>query len=205
MPEYTFLNRPAAKSLYDALITEDPFYITLEQATGKDAAAAREAMIKYMDYSMTEAQNHGDLRLTEDQESGAAIWSIPLVPDRAAALSYNKKQFLAAHLGEKALAAYSDIVEFMDQQSKGVIAGNTWYLSILGITPESQGKGLGGALVRPVLETTDALGVSAYIESFTPSNFGFYEHLGFKTVKTAFEPVTGSEYAIMVHDPARGA
>ena len=198
MPPYTYLNRPAAQALYEALITEDPFYMTIEQAIAKNPATARKAMVRYMDFSMAEAKNHGDLRLTPDGESGAAVWSIPLVPDRAARLAWDKKQFLTDHLGKKALATYSDIVDFMSKNTRGVIPSNAWYLSILGVAPEAQGKGLGGALVRPVLETTDALGMPAYIESFTPANFGFYEHLGFKTVKTALEPVTGSEYAIML-------
>lgn len=198
---YTYTNRPAAQALYRALITEDPFYITLEQKAGPDPETAREAMVRYMDYAIREARDHGDLRLPPDGQSGAAVWSIPLVPDRAVTLACRKKEFITAHLGKDALSAYTDIVDFMSEQSRDVVPGNAWYLSILGVEPRAQGKGLGGALVRPVLETTDALGMPAYIESFTPANFGFYEHLGFSTVKTVFEPVTGCDYAIMLRKP----
>ena len=201
MPAYTYLNRCAATALYQALITEDPFYITLERCISPDSEAAREGMIKYMDYALQEARDHGDLRLTPDGESGAAVWSIPLTPDRAAALSHEKKDFIAAHLGQKALDCYDGIVAFMAGQTENLIPAAAWYLSILGVTPACQGKGLGKALVTEVLDSTDALGVPAYIESFTPSNFGFYEHLGFTKVKTVSEPLTGSDYAIMLRKP----
>ena len=213
MHPYTYLNPSAALALYRALITEDPFYITLERCISPDPDTAREGMLKYMDYALREARDYGDLRLTRNQdqnqnldqnhgqETGAAVWSIPQVPDRAAALSHEKKAFIAAHLGKEALDCYTEIVTFMAGQTKDLIPSTAWYLSILGVAPEFQGKGLGKALVAPVLDTTDALGVPAYIESFTPSNFGFYEHLGFKTVKTVFEPRTQNDYAIMLREP----
>lgn len=201
MPPYTYLNYSAALALYRALITEDPFYITLEKCISPDPSTAREGMLRYMDYALREARDHGDLRLTPDGESGAAVWSIPLVPDRAAALSFNKKEFIAGHLGQEALACYTDIVTFMENQTRGLIPPGTWYLSILGVDPEFQGKGLGKALVAPVLETTDALSMPSYIESFTPSNFGFYERLGFETILQVSEPRTGSDYAVMARAP----
>lgn len=202
MPPYSYLNQPAAQALYLALITEDPFYITLEQKSGPDPDTAREAMIRYMDYAIKEARDHGQLVLTPDRSSGAAIWSIPLVPERAAELSRKKKEFIAGHMGEESLATYTQIVDFMGEQTKGLVPDHAWYLSILGVTPKAQAKGLGKALVTPVLGNTDALGVPVYIESFTPANFGFYELLGFRTIKTVFEPVTQTQYAVMLRDPA---
>jgi hypothetical protein len=49
----SFSLRVAAKALYEAL-TEDAFYITMEQSVTH--GSAREAMIRYMDWSMVEAE-----------------------------------------------------------------------------------------------------------------------------------------------------
>jgi GNAT superfamily N-acetyltransferase len=151
-----------------------------------------------MDYSMKEARSHGKLCLPADKSHGASLWSKPVEPSVDQQIAKEKKQFLHDHLGPKSLDTYCKIVNFMSEQSKEVVSKKDWYLSILGISPDHQGKGLGRDLVLPVLKRTDKLGVATYLESFTPKNFGFYKHLGFYEAKTVYEPVTGSDYTIMV-------
>ena len=58
-----------------------------------------------------------------------------------------------------------------------------WYLAVLGTDPDHQGKGIGSALLRPVLDTCDADGVGAYLESSKESNIPFYERHGFTVVR----------------------
>jgi len=196
---YPFMNKQIAMALYGAL-TKDPFYITLEQHASTDAATAREAMLRYMDYSMKEARTHGELHLLENQNHGASIWSKPVDTALGQQMSKAKKQFLQDHLGRKSLDTYCQIVNFMSDKSKEVVSKTYWYLSILGISPDFQGKGLGMDLVLPVIEKIDKVEAAAYLETFTPKNFGFYKRLGFYEAKTIHEPVTGADYTIMVRD-----
>ena len=58
-----------------------------------------------------------------------------------------------------------------------------WYLAILSVSPESQGKGHGGVLLRPGLERADAAGLPAYLETQRERNVGFYEKYGFELVE----------------------
>jgi len=58
-----------------------------------------------------------------------------------------------------------------------------WYLATLGTAPERQRRGLGGALMRPVLEHCDAEGLPCYLESSKESNVPFYRRHGFEVVK----------------------
>lgn len=55
-----------------------------------------------------------------------------------------------------------------------------WYLAVLGTDPEYQGKGIGSALMAPVLSKCDEEGVPAYLESSKERNIPFYERHGFK-------------------------
>ncbi len=55
-----------------------------------------------------------------------------------------------------------------------------WYLSILGTDPARQGKGVGSALLRPVLERCDTEGLPAYLESSKEQNIAFYARHGFE-------------------------
>lgn len=55
-----------------------------------------------------------------------------------------------------------------------------WYLASLGTEPKSQGKGLGSALLQPVLERCDTEGLPAYLESSKEQNLAFYARHGFE-------------------------
>jgi GNAT superfamily N-acetyltransferase len=54
-----------------------------------------------------------------------------------------------------------------------------YYLAFLGVSPPWQGRGLGGALLAPVLERCDQERTPAYLEASTPRNRALYERHGF--------------------------
>ena len=58
-----------------------------------------------------------------------------------------------------------------------------WYLATLGTAVDQQGKGVGGALLRPVLEHCDAEGLPCYLESSKERNLPFYRRHGFEVVE----------------------
>src|SRR5205085_7659636 len=43
-----------------------------------------------------------------------------------------------------------------------------WYLAVMGVVPERQGRGLGTALMKPGLDALDQAGTPAYLEASTP-------------------------------------
>ena len=55
-----------------------------------------------------------------------------------------------------------------------------WYLAILGTAKAQQGKGVGSALLEPILSKCDADGIPAYLESSKESNIAFYNRHGFE-------------------------
>jgi ribosomal protein S18 acetylase RimI-like enzyme len=58
-----------------------------------------------------------------------------------------------------------------------------WYLAVLGTEPERQGRGLGSAVLAPVLEGCDRDGVGAYLESSKESNIAYYARHGFRVTR----------------------
>jgi ribosomal protein S18 acetylase RimI-like enzyme len=60
-----------------------------------------------------------------------------------------------------------------------------WYLLILGVDPEMQGRGLGSALVKEGLDRADETHRPCYLETSEERNVGFYERHGFVVVGTA--------------------
>jgi len=59
-----------------------------------------------------------------------------------------------------------------------------WYLPVLGTDPGHQRRGVGSALLAPVLARADAEGLPAYLESSKARNIPFYQRHGFEVVRT---------------------
>ena len=58
-----------------------------------------------------------------------------------------------------------------------------WYLATLGTDPAAQGRGLGTAVLAPVLEGCDRDGIGAYLESSKESNLDYYSRFGFRVTE----------------------
>ena len=192
--DYRFSYPELADALFHAL-REDAFYSTLENLSDADA------MRRYHDFSMREARDYGELTIPDETPYGVAIWARPLPAARQSTMAAAKKAFMRQHMNDVCLAAYLAIGEHMLSQAAPLVAPESWYLSILGVLPAYQNRGLGPALVSPVLERSDAAGVPTYLETFTPRNESFYQRLGYRVVARLHEPTTAADYALMLRRP----
>lgn len=189
---------PIAKALYAAL-RDQTFYAALEKSVAPPVNP-RSAMLAYLAYSMDEAQRYGHLCTLDGL--GASIWSCPLPEDLSKKKLSQKRAFIGELLGGSSLELYNALCASMAELSGSVIDDTDWYLSILGISPEHQGRGLGPGLIRPVLEQADAAGVASYLETFSDRNRAFYNRLGYEIVGTFDEPITDATYAVMRRMPS---
>lgn len=198
---YTFECRELSETLYEALI-DDAFYMTMESSVSGAPGQRREAMLRYYDFSMKEARKYGQLETPNGKSFGAAIWSRPINPDLAEQMAAEKTAFLLEQMGDTSLDTYARITAVMAQQTGTAVPPGSWYLSILGIAPSFQGRGLGRKLVQPTLDRTDKRGLHTYLETYTPRNMRFYERLGFQDAGGFDEPVTNARYWVMVREPS---
>lgn len=76
-----------------------------------------------------------------------------------------------------------------------------WYLSELGVRPESQGKGLGSRLMFEVLALCDREGIPAYLESSTERSRALYERHGFEVSELIHMPRGGPPLWLMWRKP----
>jgi GNAT superfamily N-acetyltransferase len=77
-----------------------------------------------------------------------------------------------------------------------------WYLAIMGVVPEWQGRGLGTALMLPGLQALDVEGLPAYLESSTPRSRALYERNGFAVTGEFNLPSDGPPLWQMWREPA---
>jgi len=57
-----------------------------------------------------------------------------------------------------------------------------WYLPMIGVEPNAQGKGLGADLMRHAVDRCDHEGALAYLESSNPRNISLYLRSGFDVI-----------------------
>jgi GNAT superfamily N-acetyltransferase len=78
-----------------------------------------------------------------------------------------------------------------------------WYLPVLGVRPEAQGRGIRSRLLGVVLRRCDQDRVPAYLEATTPGNRALYERHGFDVTEEARLPKDGPPFWRMWREPAR--
>jgi ribosomal protein S18 acetylase RimI-like enzyme len=188
-----------AESLFD-----DPFYWAITEDFGDAVGARKHALSRYFNYSLEEAERTGRCVVAPDPSLGAAAWLLPRSPAVEAAESSAKFQYLASALASRGKKNYYRIVGDMAPRAARVVPHNAWYLSIIGILPTAQGRGLGAKLLAGTLAEASHANVTCYLETFTSRNLRFYERLGFRRVADYLEPTTDKGYVVMRKDAGRG-
>jgi len=194
---------PASNAAVAAL-ESDPFYrcITVEFAT--DIARRRAALRAYLDYSSAEGMRIGRVVHLEEAHAGVAIWLLPQSQDIQERERAQKHAFLREVLGVRGSANYHSMVDYMSGHARAVTRSDSWYLSIVAVAPQAQGRGLGARLLAPTLAEADAAGAVCYLETFGRRTRGFYERLSFLTCAEINEPTTQAQYAVMTRLPSPG-
>ncbi len=182
-------------------LRHDPFYLAIPEGYGADETQRSEALSRYFDYSMSEGARVGRCVQSVDDAPAAAVWLLPLSPERAAAEASAKAAFLKRALEPKGAENYHRIVGFMASRSRSIVSSAAWYLSIVGVAPEAQGRGVGGRLIRATLAEADQVGAPSFLETFSQRNVTLYERLGYSVVASYEEPVTQSQYWLMQRAP----
>jgi ribosomal protein S18 acetylase RimI-like enzyme len=94
-------------------------------------------------------------------------------------------------LGEDAAIRFLSALDFIDPYHKEDVPEPHWYIMILGVDPVHHGKGLGKALMEPVMKKAEANGQPVYLETAQPANVSFYQKLGFSVLRELIDPTSG--------------
>lgn len=124
----------------------------------------------------------GQTRLTVGRMVRSGLYSAPLKMGLAACRQFD---------------TYSSYTDRLHQRHA---PESHWYLWVLGVDPPSQGQGLGGRLIQPVLTRASADGTACYLETGTAENVRFYEKHGFKIVGEGRVPGLGWQVWAMLRN-----
>lgn len=140
---------------------------------------------------------HGRVWVSEGLDA-VAVWSTP-ESGGAEAVMAELLPTLVNLAGDRA-DAYASAEGAMEGHRP---AEPAWFLGTVGVRPESQGRGLGRAVVGAGLREADAAGVSAFLETSSPGNVRLYESLGFRVTAEYDLPDSGPRTWSM-HRPTGG-
>ena len=179
-----------------AALFDDPFYRAI--VVGGEPVGQRARLTAYFVHSLAEGRAVGMVDVTDDGRSGAAIWTPPAGTRGAQVAAAIKHVRLSKLLTAEGWAAYAAIGAFSHAWVAEHVPVEAWYLSILGVSPERHGSGLGSQLVRAGLRRVDVGRRPAYVETFNPRSVPFYERHGFATVATGHESTTGRPFWLLL-------
>jgi ribosomal protein S18 acetylase RimI-like enzyme len=153
---------------------EDPIFSWLIPNDSKRRARLRRYFgIELRHYALS----HGHVWTTGDL-AGAMLalppgkWRVPLYPTLLHGSAFGVQVPKAARFGAA-----------MEWRHARRMRKPHYYVRDIGVHPDAQGRGLGSALMRPLLDRCDREGLLAYIEASSERSAMLYERLGFRHIQ----------------------
>ena len=149
--------------------------------------------------SIRASQLYGEIHTTPGGD-GAALWIAPRQTVIPASMVHTGSLSMPFRLGWANFRRCRDLEERLDVVHQRLIAGPHWYLMALGVEPSKQGKGIGEALLEPVLSRADSQGSPCYVETCNERNLPFYKRHGFQIAGGGNIP-GGPDFWTMIRKP----
>lgn len=152
---------------------------------------AQHRSVGFFQATVEDCARHGRLyaAVHQDMPVGVAAWLPPGVPiptggRRALAQARRAMPVIARSPRRRQAMA------LLAEMPKHHLHDEHWYLALLAADPRMQGKGVGTALLTPVLAQADAEGLPVYLETQKETNLAYYRRFGFELSSTIEVPDT---------------
>lgn len=146
---------------------------------------------------------YGEVHTTPGSPQAVAIWLPPDSPIASLPRLLRVGALPAPFItGFRAFIRFLSASRRMEQLHKRDVPPRHWYLMVLGVDPPGQGRGVGGALMQPVLARADREGLPCYLETAKEINVRFYSKHGFEVTVEDNIP-GGPRYWTMTREPVR--
>ena len=110
----------------------------------------------------------------------------------------------AIKIGRKALRKMQAFDQYVERKHKELAPAKHWYLAVLAVDPQHQGKGYGSKLLNEMLSKIDEDGLPCYVETEGEKNVSMYQRFGFKVIDEFTVPNTTEKLVAMLREPKIG-
>jgi len=145
----------------------------------------------------------GEVYATAGVLDGVAIWMPPNAKWTSENMQASGMLKIPTLIGDEAYQRYREVVGREWQARLREIPGPGWYLFILGVEPRVQRRGLGGALMGPILERADTEQLVCYLETENERNVAFYLKQGFDLIVSEKAGASGVRFWTFSRIPKR--
>jgi len=149
-----------------------------------DPARRRRALRPFMLAAARDAARHGrcDVAFDGAEPVGTALW----LPPGGWPASWQRKLRMmpgilrTMWIAGRAAPAWSRTGSALEHDFG---AERAWYLLALGVHPDAQRRGVGGRLLRPVIDEAAATGAVCILHTSDPANLQYYARFGFSVAR----------------------
>jgi GNAT superfamily N-acetyltransferase len=185
---------PRAAEVYAAAMQADPLFVHFYP----DPVRRPEQLLALYRYKL--ASSGGKIYSISPAGEGCAIW-IPPGGSAEPLLCLDLLSSLLRLLWLTPLAALGKMLRY-DRFSRALhhalIPAPHRYLDGIAVSPQQQGKGFAGRLIRPILALADAGGIPCYLETQNLRNVPIYARFGFDLLREVVLPGTSVRHFAML-------
>ncbi len=145
----------------------------------------------------------GEAWTTTGKILGVALWLPPSYLPNPEYWEVSGLSGLSSDLGAETTDRMFGYHGYLQSVRERKVLDPHWYLMILGVDPSSQSRGIGSALIEPVLHRSDRDCIPCYLETDQSQNISFYSRHGFVVETEDVEPLSGIRFWGLARHPHR--
>lgn len=135
--------------------------------------------------------HYGRVVATSPNWEGAAVWLPPQAAHASLPRMFRAGKFaLPFRIGPRFTVRALKCHRHLDRLRRHHTPFSHWYLQLLGVEPQHQGKGNATALLAPMLVRSDHERVPCCLDTMNGENVTFYERFGFQVLAHSVVPKT---------------
>lgn len=135
-----------------------------------------------------------------DNNSGGAIW---IKPNQKVSFYGALRAGLLKmplYFGFEGVKRSMNLSNYVEQIRAEYAPTPHWYLMALAVDPDVQSKGIGSALIHPILSNANNAKTACYLETFSQKGVNFYKKFGFEVIEEHTVPQGGPRFWSMSQD-----
>ena len=184
------LNKSDIKPAVEVLALAFQNYQLLEY--GFPDESEREKMASYyVQFVLSYGVRYGEVYATSPNLEGIAVWiTSDYFPMTFRRIIRSVPLSIMSRFSREGGSKLKHPGDYIEAMHKRLAPFKHWFLLIIGVAPQFQGKGFASKLIRPMLARIDEQGLPCYTETMDEKNVRLYEHFGFRVIEKFAIPET---------------
>ena len=168
-----------------------------------DELERKKIALYFVSFAIYSGIRYGEIYATSLNMEGVAVW-IPSdnYPVTIWKLVRSVPLSVIFGFGRYGGGRMRQLGEYIDAVHQRLAPFGHWFLQVIGVDPQFQGKGYAGKLLKPMLARIDQEHLPCYLDTQNEKNVSIYQHYGFKVVEEVTIPGTEISHWAMLREKA---